>query len=242
MSFLAVSSLLLLATLSEARANPTPYDLYDPNLFAADAVNAGNELSMLAIDTAAPEDWSLLDEPTDFVDTAPDGIPLILDDSPPVANWDDSGTENLLGSCAADMDPTMGVGKFKLRREDGSQCANPGTTDSAPMGEQNDKPPLQWPNLLDLPSLDDPLVLPADPPEDKTQCPSRFPLRLCCDGPLGAVAPNFLLKTVQNCSPCQYFPRETRSHGHHIFWMIEILQIYGRVRPYSTIFVAWVSR
>lgn len=193
------TSVWVLATLLNVQSTPTPYDLYDSDLFALDAGDPLAEPSLLASEDIWPENSSLLDMPVDSgsLETA-----SVLDDSSLSL---DSEADYLLSSCFSNTDPSLFIGKSKSRREDSNTCRAPGMTNNAPTGEhiEGEASPPQLPNLLDLPDLNDPLVLPANPPEDKTQCPTRFPSRLCCEGPPGTLAFGYIYKSVQNCDLCK---------------------------------------
>lgn len=198
--YLSFFAMLLSALLTLAS-----YDLYDPDLFAPEATDSMDESFMLAPDTSSLGGMSMLDMPVDSnsLETSSAGLDGLAFDFGDSSMFDDPGSVYLSSSCISDADATPLVGTSKVRREDANVCTNPGTTGNAPTAEQKDEPPLKIPNLDDLPSLVDPLVLPADPPEDKTKCPPRFPARLCCQGPLGALERGFYYVSVANCKLCK---------------------------------------
>lgn len=210
LSFLALlpSLLLILAA----------YDLYEPNLLDPDAADPMdsmdplNEPLTLTADTFSLGDLSLLDMPVDpgsldassgLLDTSSGALNRLVLDSGDSSIFADPDSVYLSSSCISPAPASIPLGKSRARRENANACPNPVTTGSAPTDGQKDKPPLRFPNPDDLPSLVDPLVLPAIPPEDGTKCSPRFPSRLCCQGPTGVLEKGFYFVTVANCMPCE---------------------------------------
>lgn len=204
LSFIGVY-LAFLATLPNVLLAPAPYDLYDPDLFGPVPIDPMDESSTLAADTSSIEDSSMLDMPvdSDFLETSSAALDGLTFDSGDSSMFADPGSAYLSSSCTPAADATISIGTSKMRREDTKVCPNPGTTGNAPTGGQMDEPPIYIPSPDDLPSFDNPLVLPGKPPEDQTRCPIRFPARLCCDGPTGAVQQGYIYISVANCRPCK---------------------------------------
>lgn len=210
--------LSFLAMLPSILLTPAAYDLSDPNLFDPDAmgpvdsIDPMNEPLTLTADTSLLGDVSLLDMPgnsgsldassglLDISSGALNGLVLDSDDSSIFA---DPASVYISSSCISPAPALIPVEKSKARRENKKACPNPGTTGNAPTDGQKDKPPLRFPNPEDLPSLVDPLVLPAIPPKDETKCPPRFPARLCCLGPPSALEKGFYFVSVANCVRCK---------------------------------------
>lgn len=204
--------LSFLAMLPSVLLTPASYDLYDPNLFDPDAtelfasMDPMNEPLALAADTSSLGDLGLLDAPVDLssfdtYSTALDGLTFDSGDSSIFA---DQEPVYLSSSCISLAPAITSFGKSRLRREDTIVCPDPGTTGNAPTDGQKDEPPLRFPDPDDLPSLIDPLILPAIPPKDETKCPPRFPSRLCCQGPPGALEKGYYYVSVANCRICEY--------------------------------------
>lgn len=194
-----------LATLPTVLLTPASYDLYDQDLFAPDATDLVDEPLTFDAEPLSLDDLSMFDMPVDSgsleaSSAALDGPTFDSGDS---SIFDDSGSIYLSNSCISAPDATISVGKSKVRRGSADVCPNSGTNGNAPTGEQNE-PPLRIPSLEDLPSLDNPLVLPVDPPEDEMKCPARFPARLCCEGPTQSLELGYLYTSVANCRPCKH--------------------------------------
>ena len=210
--------LSFLAMLPSVLLTPAAYGLYDLNLFDPDAIepivsiDPMNEPLTLAADTSSLGDLSLLDMPGDLgsldassglLDISSGGLNGLVLDPGDSSIFADPEPVNLSSSCISPAPAFIPVGKSKARRENANACPNPGTTGNAPTDGQKDEPPLRFPNPDDLPSLVDPLMLPAIPPKDETKCPPRFPSRLCCLGPPGALEKGYYFVSVANCFPCE---------------------------------------
>ena len=206
--------LSFLAILPSVLLTPASYDLYDPIFFDPDAtepiasmdpMSPINEPLTLTADTSSLGELGLLDAPVDLssFDTSSAALDGLTLDSGDSSMFADQEPVYLSSSCISLADAITSVGKSRLRREDTNVCPNPGTTGNAPTDGQRDEPPLQFPDPDDLPSLVDPLVLPAIPPKDETKCPPRFPSRLCCQGPPGALEKGYYYISVANCRICK---------------------------------------
>jgi hypothetical protein len=220
----------LLATIPHLRSEPTPYELYDPGLFALEPVDGVDDGSMFTSDSIWPDgdvgllEWPLDSDAMEMASTDLDGLMrddvemastdldgLMWDDVEMASNdpdtadpwlYSDSGADSVRSGCISDADPTILAKKPKARRQVGNFCPDPGTNGPDRQVHSDELPSL--PDLLDRPDLVEPLVLPQPPPEDQTECPKRFPRRLCCTGSRGELTLERIFKTVQQCDPCKH--------------------------------------
>ncbi len=220
----------LLATIPHLRSESTPYELYDPGLFALEPVDGVDDGSMFTSDSIWPDgdvgllEWPLDSDAVEMASTDLDGLMwddvemastdldgLMWDDVEIASNdpdtadpwlYSDSGADSVISGCISDADPIILVKKPKARRQVGNFCPDPGTNGPGRQLHSDEWPSL--PDVLDRPDFVEPLVLPQHPPEDQTECPKRFPRRLCCTGSRGELTLERIFKTVQQCDPCKH--------------------------------------